>query len=145
MAQNLLDFGAEHVPARPYCRRHTLPVNLPKFHSQDLPSFAYATKRYSSSSDHQLFFLVREHLSSLSLKHPWLSLLGSRPLSLELSFLIQLDGWLLGEARGLLSLAPKSWVHLVLFSRATASTAAAYSFQSMRAGLMHTCLRKSKE
>ena len=35
-----------------------LPGNLLKIHSQDLPSFLYASKRCSSSPDHRLCLLV---------------------------------------------------------------------------------------
>src|ERR1700743_1739113 len=54
-----------------------LPGNLSKIHSQDLPSFLYASKRCSSRSDHRLCLLVLECPCSASLKHPSSSLLDS--------------------------------------------------------------------
>jgi len=44
--------------------------NLPKIHSQDLPSFLYTSKRCSSRSDHRLCLVVLEHFCSSSLKQP---------------------------------------------------------------------------
>jgi hypothetical protein len=58
-----------------------LPGNLPKIHSQDLPSFLYASKRCSSRSDHRLCLLVLER--PCSVKHPSSSLRDSGSLSLN--------------------------------------------------------------
>ena len=68
-----------------------LPGSLPKIHSQDLPSFLYASKRCSSKSDHRLCLLVLERPCSASLESP-LSLLKSGSPSLESSSSSPLDG-----------------------------------------------------
>ena len=60
-----------------------LPGNLRKIHSQGLPSFLYASKRYSSTSSYGIFFLVLECFCSSSLEQPSSSLLGSGSLSLK--------------------------------------------------------------
>jgi hypothetical protein len=70
-----------------------LPGNLPKIHSQGLPSFLYASKRCSSRSDHRLCLLVLECPCSSSLGHPSSSLLGSGSLSLKPPSSSLLDGY----------------------------------------------------
>lgn len=69
-----------------------LPGNLPKIHSQDLPSLLYASKPCSSRFDHRLCLLVCERLCSSSLEHPSPSLLGSGLLSLKPPSSSLLDG-----------------------------------------------------
>jgi hypothetical protein len=56
---------------------------LLKIHSQDLPSFMYASKRCSSMSSHEIFFLVLERFCSSSLEQPSSSLLRSGSLWLK--------------------------------------------------------------
>jgi len=76
-----------------------LPGNLRKIHSQDLPSFLYATKRCSSRSDHRLCLHVLERLCSSSLEHPSSPLLRSGSLSLKSLSSLLLDGLLPSKFR----------------------------------------------
>jgi hypothetical protein len=69
-----LPSGPDHVPTRTYCGPSPA-RNLPKIHSQDLPSFLSASKRCSSRSDHRPCLLVPERSYSSSLEHPSSSLL----------------------------------------------------------------------
>jgi hypothetical protein len=100
--------GQDHVPAHASCGR-VLPRNLPKIHSQNLPSFLYASKRCSSRSDHRLCLLVLEcsclslleHLPSSLLRSGWLSL---KPPSSSL-----LDGLLPCDTRATASTALPCW------------------------------------
>jgi len=75
-----------------------LPGNLPKIHSQDLPSFLYASKRCSSRSDRRLRLFVLERPCSASLESP-LSLLKSGSLLHESSLSLLLDGSTFSDTR----------------------------------------------
>lgn len=86
-----------------------LPGNLPKIHSQDLPSFLYASKHCSSRSDHRLCLLVVQRICSASLKHSSLSLLDSGSLSLKPSLSSLFENSLLRDARAPASTALPSW------------------------------------
>lgn len=86
-----------------------LPGNLPKIHSQDLPSFLYASKRCSSRSDHRLCLLVVERPCSASLKHPSSSLLDSGSLSLKPPSSLLFENSLLRDARAPASTTLPSW------------------------------------
>jgi len=77
-----------------------LPLNLQKIYFQDLPSFLYASKRYSSIRSYWLFTPVLKPYSS-SLKHPLSSLLRLRSLLLKLLLLSLLDSLLLCDAKAL--------------------------------------------
>ncbi|KAH8797034.1 hypothetical protein F5882DRAFT_22836, partial [Hyaloscypha sp. PMI_1271] len=85
-----------------------LPGNLRKIHPQDLSSFLYASKRYSSRSDHRLCLLVLERPCSPSLEHSSSSLLDSESLSLNPPPSLLLDGSL-RDARAPVSTALPSW------------------------------------
>ena len=76
-----------------------LPGNFLKVQSQDLSSFLYASKRYSSRSDHRLYLLVLERPYSPSLEHSLLSLLDSESLSLKPPSSSLIDGLLLRNTR----------------------------------------------
>jgi len=90
---SLLASRPDHVPAH-----QVLPGNLPKIHSQDLPSFLYASKRYSSRPNHRPCLLVLERPCSASLEHLSSSLLDSESLSLKLSLSLLLNNLLLRVA-----------------------------------------------
>jgi hypothetical protein len=77
-----------------------LPGNLPKIHSQGLPSFLYANKRCSSTGSHGIFILtLKPPCFSDSLEYPSLSLLRLGSLSLKPPSLSLLDGSLPRNAR----------------------------------------------
>jgi hypothetical protein len=76
-----------------------LPGNLRKIHPQDLSSFLYASKRYSSRSDHRLYLLVLERPCSPSLEHSSSSLLDSESLLLKPPSLLLINGLFLCDAR----------------------------------------------
>jgi hypothetical protein len=86
-----------------------LPGNLRKIHSQDLPSFLYASKRCSSRYGHRLCLLVLERPCSPSLEHPSSSLLDSESLSLKPLSSSLLECSLLRDARAPASTALPSW------------------------------------
>jgi hypothetical protein len=72
-----------------------LPGNLPKIHSQGLPSFLYTSKRCSSMPSYGIFFLVVKSFCLSLLEQPSSSLLGLKPLSLKLLSLLLLASLLL--------------------------------------------------
>jgi hypothetical protein len=91
-------------------RTAVLPGNLPKIHTQDLPSFLDASKRCSSKSGHRLCLLVLEQFCSASLEHPSSSLLTSGSLSLKsFSSLSLLAGSLPCDARASACTALPFW------------------------------------
>jgi hypothetical protein len=71
-----------------------LPGNLRKIHSQDLPSFLYASKGCSSRPSHLRFFPVLERWGRSSLEDPSSLLLESGSLLLNPLSSLLLDRWL---------------------------------------------------
>jgi hypothetical protein len=102
-----------------------LPGNLPKIHSQDLPSFLYASKRCSSRSDHRLCLLVLERPFSSSLENPSSSLLRSGSLSVRPPSSSMLDGSLPRRATVPVSTALLCWGRIRVASLWIGSASAA--------------------